>query len=71
MESSNGFAIADAKGVVMTAQPLKVTLSKTSDGKHEFMQIISVDQVTLNIVLISPKIEIHDARPTGKGGNRR
>jgi hypothetical protein len=46
----------------ITLPPLKVTLSKTADGKHEYMQITSTDQFSLNIVLISSKIEVTDQR---------
>jgi hypothetical protein len=48
-------------------QPLKVTISKTSDGKSDYMQIISADVISVNIVLVSEKIEVEDARPK-KGG---
>jgi len=41
---------------------LNVTVSKTTDGLQEYMQIINQD-LTVNIVLIADKIVIHDARP--------
>jgi len=39
-----------------------VTITKTSDGKQEYMQIISADQFSINIVLIG-EFELKDARP--------
>lgn len=56
---------------------LKVTLSKTSMGAGEYMQIISSDQQTVNIVLIAEQIEVLDVRerpaktPGGTGGGKR
>jgi len=44
------------------SQPLRVTITKTSDGKQEYMQIMSLDQMSINIVLIAPKITLVDAR---------
>lgn len=44
-------------------QPLRVVISKTADGKHDYMQIISQDQFSVNIVLISEQITVRDARP--------
>ena len=42
----------------------KVTITKTSE-KREYMQIISSDQFSTNIVLIG-KFEVNDQRPKGK-----
>jgi hypothetical protein len=39
----------------------KVTITKTADGKQEYMQIISEDQFSTNIVLVG-KFEVKDAR---------
>lgn len=47
-------------------QPLSISISRTSDGQHEYLQIMSADQFSLNIVLISPKFTITDKRPKGK-----
>lgn len=41
---------------------LKITLSKASDGKHYYMQIMSDDQFSVNIVLVVDKIEVEDCR---------
>jgi hypothetical protein len=41
---------------------LTVTVSKTADGKTDYLQVLSGDQFALNIVLIADKIEMRDAR---------
>ena len=40
----------------------KITLTKTSDGLQEYMQIISEDQFSTNIVLIGT-FDLKDTRP--------
>ena len=47
----------------VTLPPFTITVTKTADGKSEYCQISSEDQFSLNIVLISGKITIQDARP--------
>lgn len=49
----------------MIIGPLHITLSKTSDGKNEYLQILSSD-MTVNIVLIAEKFDVQDSRPSGK-----
>ena len=41
---------------------LNATISKTSNGKQDYLQIVSEDMVSVNIVLIADKIEIKDHR---------
>ena len=41
---------------------LKLTLSKTQDGRHDYLQIVSEDQFALNLVLIADQIEMDDRR---------
>lgn len=41
---------------------LTVTVSKTADGKSDYLQILSADQFALNIVLIADRIEVKDVR---------
>ena len=41
---------------------LTITLSKTADGKHDYLQIITDDQFAINIVLIADKIDVKDVR---------
>ena len=41
---------------------LNITLSKTSRGDQDYLQITSEDQVTINIVLLSEKITVNDVR---------
>jgi len=52
---------------------LKVTVSKTVDGKSDYMQILHGDAMTANIVLIADRIEINDVRrvPQKRRGARR
>lgn len=42
---------------------LKITITKTADGQFDYLQILSVDQFSLNIVLIAEELEVGDARP--------
>lgn len=57
---------AEREGIVKTTRikspPLTVTVSKTSDGQDDYLQIMSLDQFSINIVLISSKITVKDAR---------
>ncbi len=46
---------------------LKVTVSKTSNGDKDYLQIMSDDMFSTNIVLIADKITIEDARPKEEG----
>ena len=48
--------------MLIPGQPLSITVTKTADGKQEYVQILSKDAFSINIVLISPKIIIKDAR---------
>ena len=45
---------------------LKVMISRTADGKNDYMQIISGDQFKVNVVLIADSIEIQDSRKPAK-----
>jgi hypothetical protein len=42
---------------------LKITVSRTRGGDQDYLQIISDDQFSVNVVLIAERIEINDARP--------
>lgn len=44
------------------SQPLTVTISKTADGKDDYLQVLSLDQYSVNVVLISSKITLKDVR---------
>ena len=44
-------------------QKLKITVSKTADGEFDYLQILSGDQFSLNIVLIAENVVVTDARP--------
>lgn len=41
---------------------IKITVTKTSDGMNEYVQLMSADQLSLNVIAIAQKIEILDAR---------
>ncbi len=45
---------------------LDVTITKTSTGKSDYIQIMSNDQVSVNIVLVAEEINVTDYRETGK-----
>lgn len=41
---------------------LNITISKTSRGTQDYLQIMSDDMILVNIVLIADEITIKDAR---------
>ncbi len=45
---------------------IKITVTKTANGQHDYVQIISDDQFSLNIVLIAEKIVVEDCRQPEK-----
>ena len=47
---------------------LNVTITKTSRGDQEYVQIISDDVLTVNIVLVADKITVQDFREPKKAG---
>ena len=44
---------------------LTIQVTKTADGSGEYVQIMSGDMMTVNVVLIAGSIEIKDDRPDG------
>jgi len=46
----------------MNLNDLTVIVSKTADGKSDYMQIMSRDMVSINVVFVAPKIELEDTR---------
>ena len=50
---------------------LKLTLSKTSDGRSDYLQIMSDDLVSVNVVLVADQIEVSDYRAAVKGKPKR
>ncbi len=42
--------------------PIIITVSKTADGKLDYLQILSADQFSLNIVVISSAVTVRDVR---------
>ncbi len=53
------------KEVRMEAK-LNVTITKTSTGTADYIQIMSDDQIAVNIVLIAKKIDVKDHRSKEK-----
>ena len=51
----------------MNQPKLTVTITRTRDGSAQYMQIMSADQLALNIVLIADEIEVRDARGNERG----
>lgn len=41
---------------------INVTVTKTADGKQEYIQIISEDMVSINVVLVADNIIVTDYR---------
>jgi len=48
---------------------LNITITKTADGKSEYIQIMSDDLLSINVVLIAVDIEVKDMRPTTQEGD--
>lgn len=44
---------------------LKVTVTKTADGKQDYVQIMSGDMLSVNVVLVADRIEVEDYREKG------
>lgn len=42
---------------------LKVTITKTSNGLCDYIQVMSEDMITVNVVLVAAQIEVVDMRP--------
>lgn len=45
---------------------INVAITKTSMGDSDYIQIMSDDQITVNIVLVAEKINVTDHRPKEK-----
>ncbi len=45
---------------------LNITISKTADGKDDYVQILSSDGLAVNVVLIATEIKVQDVRPKPK-----
>jgi hypothetical protein len=50
------------KSIPTLLNTLKITVTKTANGKQEYVQIMSDDQFTVNMVLIAQQIEVLDTR---------
>jgi hypothetical protein len=45
---------------------LMIRISRTADGRRNYLQVLSGDQFVINIVLIASEITLVDARPKGE-----
>lgn len=45
---------------------LNVTVTKTSRGDQDYIQVMSDDMTTVNVVLVADSIEVQDHRKTDK-----
>lgn len=41
---------------------LRVTITPTADGQGEYIQVMSEDQLTVNVVLVAHRINLIDTR---------
>lgn len=48
--------------ITVVNMDLNVTLSKTRRGDQDYLQIMSEDMVSVNIVLVADKIKVDDKR---------
>jgi len=46
----------------MEIDKLNVTITKTADGRRDYIQIMSADQISVNIVFVADRINIQDHR---------
>ncbi len=53
--------------LVQVINKLKIQITKTATGDGEYVQIMSDDMTSVNVVLIANEIEIRDDRELTKG----
>ena len=41
---------------------LRIQVTKTSDGLRDYVQVMSADQLTINVVMLADKVVIRDLR---------
>lgn len=46
----------------MNGLKLTVQITSTSDGKQQYIQLMSADMVSVNVVFVADEIELHDDR---------
>lgn len=44
------------------SEKLTITVTKTANGQQEYVQIMSADMFSINVVLIADEIEVRDER---------
>lgn len=52
-------------------EKLTITITKTADGTREYVQVMSSDQFTVNVVLIADEIEVQDVRQKEQKGRKK
>jgi len=52
--------------MLVPPKKLTITLSRTADGQADYLQILSEDQFSLNVVLIAEQIFVRDQREGDK-----
>jgi len=50
----------------MIAAKIRVQISKTADGTGDYMQAMSEDGLSINVVLVAGEIVLRDDRPLPK-----
>ena len=50
---------------------LNVTITKTSDGRSDYIQVMSHDMTTVNVVLIADEIKVEDFREGSADGEKK
>ncbi len=48
---------------------ITIVVTKTSDGKSDYVQIMSSDMMSINIVLVASEIRLDDARAASGSEN--
>ena len=49
-----------------TLNHLSIVVTKTADGLSDYVQIMSADMLSVNVVLVADAIEVKDSRPKPK-----
>ena len=46
----------------MEIKKLNITITKTADGAREYIQILSEEQISINVVFVARSIDLKDHR---------
>lgn len=55
-------------GDIAMHDKLTITVTKTADGVRDYLQIMSADMLSLNVVLVADQIVVEDHRKEEKRG---